>query len=280
MGLAVFSGKDNAPGSIDLDAYLKRIGFNEKIRPNYISLAGIVGAHMQHIPVENLDTLLGRPVSINIGDVQKKLVLANRGGNCFQHAALLAVVLKELGFRVEVHSASVPENVSNWNYSHSHMLISVRLAEGAYVVDPGSGAFAPRFPVPLRDGGRAHADHETHWMVSNRDLWTLHGGLGNQRAEVWTSSMKKEGLTGFEIENHFATTHRKSPFVNRIMMRILKKDGRVTIMNRDLTIWRAGMRQTTQLASRTELREALVKHFGFDLPEVKRMNVSSLPGWP
>jgi len=62
-------------------------------------------------------------------------------------------------------------------------------------------------------------------------------------------------------------------------MRALKQDERVTIMNRELTIWRAGVRHTRQLTDRTDLREALAEHFGFDLPEVKRIHVPSIPEW-
>jgi N-hydroxyarylamine O-acetyltransferase len=271
--------KNNVTDSFDLDAYLKRVQWGGKTRPNYDTLAGILGAHMTHIPVENLDILLGRPVRLHIADIQKKLVFAGRGGNCFQHATLLGVVLEELGFRVARHPAFVPAVASHWNYSHSHMFLTVRFAEGAYVVDPGSGTFAPRVPVPLRDGGQVQVDQESYWMILRRDLWTLRGGLGTQRADVWSSSLKKENLTGFEIENLFATTHPESPFVNRIIMRALKKNGRVTIMNRDLTIWRASTRHTKQLADRTELRAALAEHFGFDLPEVKRIHVPSIPEW-
>jgi hypothetical protein len=50
-------------------------------------------------------------------------------------------------------------------------------------------------------------------------------------------------------------------------------------MNRDLTIRRGDEAQATQLADRTALRALLVTYFGFDLPEVERLRVPSIPEW-
>jgi len=70
-----------------------------------------------------------------------------------------------------------------------------------------------------------------------------------------------------------------SPFVNRIMMRALTPAGRVTVMNRDVTVWNGDESRSYQLADRTELRGLLIEYFGFDLPEVERMRVPSIPEW-
>ena len=63
------------------------------------------------------------------------------------------------------------------------------------------------------------------------------------------------------------------------MMRALTADGRVTVMNRDLTIWRANEPHSTRLADRGALRTLIVEHFGFDLPEVEHLRVPSIPEW-
>ena len=56
-------------------------------------------------------------------------------------------------------------------------------------------------------------------------------------------------------------------------------DGRATVMNRDVTSWRAGEIRTWQLADRGELQELLARHFGFDFPEALALRVPSLPEW-
>ena len=63
------------------------------------------------------------------------------------------------------------------------------------------------------------------------------------------------------------------------MMSALTSDGRVTLMNRDLTIWNGSTPHATRLANRTALRALLVEYFGFDLPEVEHLRVPSIPEW-
>jgi N-hydroxyarylamine O-acetyltransferase len=92
-------------------------------------------------------------------------------------------------------------------------------------------------------------------------------------------SPERDYVVDFEVGNHYTSTHPDSPFVNRIMMRALMADGRVTVMNRDVTILRGHTRQTLQLADRAALRALLTKYFGFDLPEVERLRVPSIPEW-
>jgi N-hydroxyarylamine O-acetyltransferase len=63
------------------------------------------------------------------------------------------------------------------------------------------------------------------------------------------------------------------------MLRALVPDGFVTVMNRDVTVWRDNIPHSTQLADRSALRALLVEHFGFDLPDVEHLHVPSIPEW-
>jgi len=65
----------------------------------------------------------------------------------------------------------------------------------------------------------------------------------------------------------------------RLMIRALTPDGRVSAMNRDVTVLRDGVAATHQLADRAELRAFLARYFGFDLPDVDRLRVPSIPEW-
>src|SRR3954469_21350382 len=93
---------------IDLDAYLQRIGWRLPAPgPGVDTLAALLRAHMERIPFENLDVLLGRPVALDDGALQRKLVDAGRGGYCFEHASLFASVLEAIDFAVSRHTARV-----------------------------------------------------------------------------------------------------------------------------------------------------------------------------
>lgn len=159
------------------------------------------------------------------------------------------------------------------------MFLTVALAEGTFVVDPGFGSLAPRVPVPLVDGAEARSGQESHWMARDRDHWILRTRTHDKIVDCWVSPLSADNLVDFEVGNHYTSTHPASPFVNRIMLRALTADGRVGIMNRDLTIWRGNEPTASQIADRKELRSLLVEHFGFDLAEVEQMRVPSIPEW-
>jgi N-hydroxyarylamine O-acetyltransferase len=63
------------------------------------------------------------------------------------------------------------------------------------------------------------------------------------------------------------------------MLRALTPAGRVTVMNREVTVWQGNAPQSMQLADRAALRSLLIKHFGFDLPEIDALRVPSIPEW-
>src|SRR6516164_7862515 len=236
--------------SINLDAYLERIHWSGATSPTFETLAGLLGAHMRHIPFENLDVLLGRGVRLDLGSVQDKLVRGRRGGYCFEHGTLFAAVLEQLGFAPMRHTARVTVIAPRSESPRAHMILTVTVAEGTFVLDPGFGALAPRVPVPLEEGAQAGLDSEKHWMARDGNHWLLRTQANDKVVDCWASPLDRDNLIDFEVGNHYTSTHPASPFVNRIMLRALTKDGRVGLMNRDLTIWRKNERESMQLADR------------------------------
>ena len=263
----------------DLDAYLVRIQWGGALRHDRETLAGLLGAHMARIPFENLDVLLGRPIRLDLDGVQSKLVRAGRGGYCFEHATLLAAALEQLGFKPARHSARVTLFVPRSAAPRTHMFLTVPLAEGRFVLDPGFGALAPRLPVPLAEGEHAQIGAERHAMVRDGRFWAQRAQVGGAPVDAWASTLEEDYATDFELGNHYTATHPASPFVQRIMLRALTDGGRVTVLNRDVTVWRGNPPEPVQLADRSALRALLAEHFGFDLPEVERLRVPSIAQW-
>lgn len=63
-----------------LDKYLHRIGLGP-VEPDLEGLAAIQLAHMRSISFENMDVVVKKPISMDIGDLERKLVDGKRGGN-------------------------------------------------------------------------------------------------------------------------------------------------------------------------------------------------------
>jgi len=265
--------------AFDLDAYLQRIGWNGELRPDRATLGGLLDAHMSHIPFENLDVLLGRGVRLDLESVQHKLVGAQRGGYCFEHCTLFAAALEAVGFAPSRHTARVVVVAPRSASPRTHMFLTVPLPEGTFVVDPGFGALAPRVPVPLVEGVQATEGTETHWMARDGNVWVLRAQTSDKAVDCWVSAVEADNLIDFEVGNHFTATHPSSHFVNRLMLRALTDTGRVSVMNRDVTIRRGAAVQALQLADRAALRTLLAEHFGFDLPEVEGIRVPTIDEW-
>jgi N-hydroxyarylamine O-acetyltransferase len=265
--------------ALDLDAYLGRIGYGGDTAPSFHTLAGILRAHMAAIPFENLDVLLGRQVRLDLDGVQGKLVRDHRGGYCFEHGTLFAAVLERLGFHPVRHTARVVLMTPLAQSPRTHMFLTVPLGKGTFVVDPGFGSLAPGVPLLLGNASDTPLDAATHWMARAEGRWVLRARSGDKTVDCWVTTLERDNLVDFEVGNHFTATHPTSPFVNRIMMRALTGDGRVTLMNRDLTLLRGDKAHATQLPNRAALRALLIEYFSFDLPEVERLRVPSIPEW-
>ena len=234
---------------------------------------------MAAIPFENLDVLLRRPVRLDLEGLQEKLVRSRRGGYCFEHGTLFAAALEKLGFRPVRHTARVVLLATRETSPRTHMFLVVPLPEGRFVVDPGFGTLAPPMPVPLLDPGPTPPEPTSHWMARDGGYWVLRARTTEKVVDAWVTTLDADNPIDFELGNYYTSTHPASGFVNRIMMRALTKDGRVSVMNRDVTVWSASELRQSQLADRAALRALLIEHFGFDLPEVATMRVPSVPEW-
>ena len=264
---------------LDLGGYLARIGWSGEAPVTPETLSQLIRAHMSSIAFENLDVLLGRPVRLDLDGIQEKLVRGRRGGYCFEHAILFAAAVERLGFSTMRHSARVVLFFPRTETPRTHMFLTVSLPQGRFVVDPGFGGAAAQFAIPLVDG-REESPHEaSHWMSKDGPYWWMRTQTGDGSSDVWVSTLEEDYPIDFDMANHYTASHPRSPFVNRLMMSVFKRDGRVTLMNRDLTIRRGATVHKSQLANRTALRSLLIEHFGFDLPEVEQLKVPAIPEW-
>jgi N-hydroxyarylamine O-acetyltransferase len=264
--------------TLDLTAYLDRVNWHGPTERTYATLAGLLDAHIAHIPFENFDVLLGRPVRLDLEGLQSKLVKCRRGGYCFEHATLFAAVLERLGFEPVRHAARVTVFQPLSEAARTHMFLSVELDGARFVIDPGFGPFGSNLPVPL-DGVSVPVDRSTHRMAREGDLWVMHATRDGVEIPAWVSTLEIQYPVDFEMANHFTATHPTSRFVNGILASAVTGEGRVNVMNRDVTVLHRGTVEKSILPDRSALRLLLVKHFGFDLPEAETMRVPSVPDW-
>jgi N-hydroxyarylamine O-acetyltransferase len=265
--------------SFNLDTYLERVGWSGRLEPSLAVLTGLMRAHMRAIPFENLDVLLGRGIRVDLDSVFAKLVTARRGGYCFEHSTLLAAALTQAGFAPVAHSARVVMVAPRSASPRTHMFLSVAIDGTTYLVDSGFGGHGPLVPIPLVENCKVREGPDLHRLARRGGEWVLETPIGGAMTPLWMSTLEPESPIDFVMANHFTSTWSESPFVNRLMLRALTPDGRVSVMNRDVTVLRGAASEKRALADRTALRRLLVEHFGFDLPEAERLRVPSVTEW-
>jgi N-hydroxyarylamine O-acetyltransferase len=70
--------------TVNLDAYLERIGLTRPIEPNLEGLEKLQRAHLSTVPFENLDVHARRGVGTEDAVTVDKVVRRRRGGWCFE----------------------------------------------------------------------------------------------------------------------------------------------------------------------------------------------------
>ena len=265
--------------AFDLDAYLARIGWQGSLEPTLDTLAGLTRAHITCIPFENVDVLLGRGIRIDLDSIVAKMVVAGRGGYCFEHGTLFQAVLEAVGFRPVAHAARVVVMVPRHQSPRTHMFLTVDIEGERFMVDPGFGGHTTLLPVPLRDGAEVRDGSDRHRMVRHEGEWVLEAEIDGTMTALWTATLEPQLPIDFQLANHWVSTAAASPFVNRLMLRALTPGGRTAVMNREVTVSSAGKTEKYQLADRKALRALLGEHFGFDLPDVEQLRVPMVPEW-
>src|SRR3979490_2774751 len=114
---------NQTPETIDIGAYLKRIGYQGGRAPTLETLRALHALHSAAITFENLDPLLKRRIHLDAASLERKLVTEKRGGYCFEQNGLFAAALTSLGFDVTGLAAHVYVKQTPGRIRRSHMLL-------------------------------------------------------------------------------------------------------------------------------------------------------------
>lgn len=263
----------------DLDAYFARLGVPVERTPTLATLRTLLLAHVQAIPFENLEVLLGRRIDLAPAAIEQKLVHQRRGGYCFEQNALLLAVLQALGYDATPLSARVRlQRPRDFTPPRTHMFVLVRLDGERWLCDVGVGALSPTAPLQLDVETPQATPHEPRrivrhgsWASGDRrspDARLFHQvQLGSDWQDVCEFTLEAMPEIDREVANWFTSAHPQSHFKNRLMAARASADGRVTLLNRELTHrGRDGLGHTTIVRDEAHLLEVLAAEFGLHFP--------------
>jgi N-hydroxyarylamine O-acetyltransferase len=254
--------------SIDLSAYLARIGYDGPRSPTLATLRAIQLRHPQAIAFENLSPLLALPVRLDVESLQQKLVRSARGGYCFEHNGLLFHVLHALGFRVSGLAGRVVwNNPPDTVPPRSHMIVRVELEEGTYLADVGFGN-SPTAPLRLAPDIVQETPHESFRLLEKGGVYTLQCNLKGQWMSFYQFDLQEQAPVDYQVANHYVSTWPTSHFVTSLIAARATADGRYGLRNNRLSIHRMkGESEQRTLTSAAEISAALKDLFGVVVPD-------------
>jgi N-hydroxyarylamine O-acetyltransferase len=251
---------------LDLDAYLARIDHGGSRQPSLETLTALHAAHVTSVPFENLDILLGRTISLDLGVLQAKIVSGRRGGYCFEQNTLFQAVLERLGFRVIPLAARVRAGMSGGVRPRTHMLLRVELQEGAWLADVGFGGDGLLQPLLFTPGAEVRTGGVGHRLRREDDLWVLTANAGGEWVDLYAFTLEPQHPADYEMANHYTSTWPASKFVQTLTAQRARPEGRAILRNRELTVRAGGSVRTEAVRDPDHLLEVLDREFGLSFP--------------
>ncbi|MCX4696071.1 arylamine N-acetyltransferase [Streptomyces sp. NBC_01408] len=261
-------------GRLDLDAYLRRIGYDGELAPTLDVLRALTRSHITSIPFETVEIVLGRKVSLELQDVQNKLVHARRGGYCYEHNLLLAAALERVGFRVTGLASRVRIG-SEGVRPATHAMLRVETAETpdtgkVWICDPGFGR-NPIEPMELAGGAETSVGGwgfrlERTATETGASLYALRSRGADGWFDLHAFTLDQRYAPDWMVANHFMSTHARSPFAGRLVVQQMREQDHLFLDGTTLTTTLPDGTASARGFAPEEVPDLMREEFGLELP--------------
>jgi N-hydroxyarylamine O-acetyltransferase len=252
-----------------VDHYLERIGFKGVAAPDLATLSALHRLHIEAIPFENLDVLLGRRIDMSEAAVERKIVEDRRGGYCFEQNTLFRGVLNALGFQTAAFLGRIRRNVAaDVRTPLTHMVLRVTIDGTPWLADVGFGSLGTPTPVRLDIDTEQETPLEPR-RIRRQDRTLFHQArLGDEWVDLYEFTLDEPAPMDFELGNWFSCTHPKANFVNNLVVTRVSGTSRLLINNREFIVRHLdGASEKRDIGSHDELIDLLAARYGLVFPE-------------
>jgi N-hydroxyarylamine O-acetyltransferase len=252
--------------AIDLSTYAERIGFGGELRPSAECLRELHLAHATHVPFENIEVLMRRPMPLDIDSLWRKLVVERRGGYCYEQNSLFAAVLEKVGFAVRRLAARVRMGAAGVR-PRTHMLLMVEADGRQWLCDVGFGGEALLCPVAWVPGEASVQFAWKYRIVEEGPGYVLQTWRADGWVDLYDFTMEEQHAADYEMANYYTSTHPDSFFRKQLMVHLPGPEVRVTLVNRRVIERRPEGASEVVLADNAAVLDALAARFGLRFPE-------------
>ena len=256
------------PQLTNLALYLQRLGFDAPPAPTLETLRQLQLRHTGTFPFENLSTLSGQPVLIDLPSIEQKVLHDGRGGYCYELNNLFLALLQALGFDARGISGRVvmgqPEGA--WT-ARTHRLSLVTLGGVRYITDVGFGGMVPTAPLMLDTPAEQFTPHEPYRIEQHEDGYTLRANVGGEWRAMYIFDLQRQEDIDYAVGNWYVSTHPESSFARQLMVARTGEGWRRTLNNGSFAIHRIGSEtERRQVTDVDELLGLLRSEFDIRVP--------------
>jgi N-hydroxyarylamine O-acetyltransferase len=253
---------------MEISVFLERIGYQGPVGVNFQTLKVLQRAFLLTVPFENLDIHFEEKPALSFTDFYEKIVDDRRGGISYECNGLFFIMLRALGFEVQLLSARICFDAELTD-EFDHMLILVSLDEETgqqdYLIDVGLGQSCPE-PLMLGSTDEFRSENCSYRLGTYEDQLAL---FYKSSKSDWQSRyvFSKVGrvLADFGPMYRFHQNSEESPFTQGQLVTLMTEEGRVTLNGMMLSIIDGNKHEQRELASEAECFECLEKYFGIEL---------------
>lgn len=254
--------------TLDLDAYLQRIGYPGRLQADLETLNALHAAHINAVPFENLDVHAGRPVTLSLEAAYGEIVTRRRGGWCYEMNAVFGWALSEIGFEVLRLSAGVRREALGDEALGNHLALLVRL-DRDYLADVGFGS-SQVSAIPVEEGVTDHSPLRMAMARTEDGYWRLHeGGPGAVFSYDFRAEPGDESLLA--ARHAWQISDPNSIFYKTLSAKIRQGTTYHMLRGRMLETQMPGRSEQRILATPDELSEVLSDVFGLEEPELETL---------
>ena len=256
------------PQLTNLALYLQRLGFDAPPAPTLETLCQLQLRHTGAFPFENLNTLSGQPVLIDLPSIEQKVLHDGRGGYCYELNNLFLALLRALGFDARGISGRVvmgqPEGA--WT-ARTHRLSLVTLGGVRYITDVGFGGMVPTAPLMLDTPAEQFTPHEPYRIEQHEDGYTLRANVAGEWRAMYIFDLQRQEDIDYAVGNWYVSTHPESSFARQLMVARTGEGWRRTLNNGSFAIHRIGREtERRQVTDVDELMGLLRSEFDIRVP--------------
>ncbi|CDQ40799.1 MULTISPECIES: arylamine N-acetyltransferase family protein [Virgibacillus] len=225
----------------------QRIHYEQSNRIDFNNISTLMHQFARHIPFENIDVINKRALTINRTNLQQKIINQQRGGLCYELNPFFYYLLKELGFDVQMITATITVPKNGIKGTHIANLLSIN--QRKYIVDVGFGSHLALQPIPL-SGEIIHA------TTGDFQITQKHTDRGDYQLVKYQNDLIQAGYAFFTNavdENDVnqvretITSHPNSPFNHSVLLSKLTEEGHITLTKDTFTEIKNGKKNKLKL---------------------------------